>query len=410
MIGALHIGIAGPLATADIEHLLEPGQSHLPRAMQGASLLVSLIDEFLARGHRVSAFTVDPSLAPARDNIVRGHGDRFAVYYVPIRRHSFRSSEGVRGRMTDFYRLERQALERAMRTAAPDLLHAHWQYEYGMAALQSGVPALVTCHDAPWLVLRMMPNPYRLGRLLMAARVLRRARHVSAVSPYLQQAIGAMAARPVSLVPNPLPRAVTGERRDDGLRSTRPARVAMIVNGWGKRKNADRGMEALLLLQAALPATELHLIGPGFGPGEVAFEWAAERRASERFVFHGRLPYQRTIELLGTMQVLLHPALEESFGMTVAEAMSLGVPVVAGAEAGAVPWVTGGGSAGLLVDVRSPPAMCRAVRRLLDDEALYRACAEAGMTRARENFSAGAVADAYLSLYRQVLVDEGVAA
>jgi glycosyltransferase involved in cell wall biosynthesis len=56
--------------------------------------------------------------------------------------------------------------------------------------------------------------------------------------------------------------------------------------------------------------------------------------------------------------------------MTLIEAMSQGLPVVAGAHAGAVPWVLGHGRAGVLVDVDDPRAIARAVEAVLSQEAL----------------------------------------
>lgn len=395
----LHVGIAGPIATRDVAHLLDHPE-RLPATMQGASLLVSLIEELLARGCTVSAFTVEPSLAPRADNIVCGSGGRFTLYYVPIRRRSVRFEAGVRGRILDLYALEREALVAAMRRAAPDVVHAHWQYEYGWAAIDSGLPHVVTCHDSPWLVLRMLPNAYRVGRLLMARHVLRRARIVTAVSPYLVGAVQGMSRVRVELVPNPMPAAPSAARavrRAPG--PARSARVAMIINGWGKRKNADRGLLAMRRLQQLRPGTECHLIGPDFSPGEQAATWASAHGIGTGFHFHGRMPYDCVQSMLDGMDLLIHPALEESFGMTIAEAMSFGIPVVAGRDSGAVPWVTGDGAAGRLVDVRSEVAMADAAAELLGAPDAYRRCSEAGLQRAQSVFGARGVVDAYAALY-----------
>ena len=79
-------------------------------------------------------------------------------------------------------------------------------------------------------------------------------------------------------------------------------------------------------------------------------------------------------------RLLVQPSLDEGFGMTVLEAMSLGVPVVA-ANRGSLPEVLGG--AGLLVDPEQPADVAHAIARLLDDDGLAAACAEKGMARAR---------------------------
>src|SRR5205807_2662179 len=79
-------------------------------------------------------------------------------------------------------------------------------------------------------------------------------------------------------------------------------------------------------------------------------------------------------------RLLVQPSFEEGFGLTVLEAMTLGVPVVA-ANRGALPELVG--DAGPLVDPDTPEEMASAIGRLLDDEAFAAACASKGPIRAR---------------------------
>lgn len=400
----MHIGIAGPIATVDIAHLLEPGSGPVSE-MQGSSLLVTLIEELLARGHRVSAFTAEPSLEPRNDNIVVAHGPGLSVYFVPRRRRGFRFDRGHRGRIVDLFKLEREALVRAMRLAAPDIVHAHWTYEFGWAAQDAGLPCLISCHDAPWTILRLMKDFYRAGRLVMACRVLRHAKHLTAVSPYLLDELSRLTTAHIEIVPNPLPHKTLalGRERRHGDFAHRPARIIMIINGWSKIKNADIGMAGLVKLKRKRPELELDLVGPGLGKGENAEQWARDRGVHLLFNFHGRMPYEDTQQLLARADVLVHPSIQESFGMTVAEAMALGIPVVAGISSGAIPWVTGDGQAGLLVDVRSEDAIAEAAGRLMNEPELYARCSASGRKRATQVFSPAAVADAYLNQYEHVL-------
>jgi glycosyltransferase involved in cell wall biosynthesis len=100
-------------------------------------------------------------------------------------------------------------------------------------------------------------------------------------------------------------------------------------------------------------------------------------------------------------RLLVQPSLDEGFGMTVLEAMSLGVPVVA-ASRGSLPEVLGG--AGLLVDPEQPADIAHAIARLLDDDGLAAACAEKGIARARAfNWveTAGRVYDTYTAAMKR---------
>jgi alpha-1,3-rhamnosyl/mannosyltransferase len=80
-------------------------------------------------------------------------------------------------------------------------------------------------------------------------------------------------------------------------------------------------------------------------------------------------------------RLLVQPSFEEGFGITVLEAMTLGVPVVA-ADRGALPELLGG--AGLLVDPERSAAIADALSRVLGDAPFAAACAAKGLARARE--------------------------
>lgn len=402
----MRIGIAGPLATPDIEHLLDGDTTLLPREMKGATLLVSLIEALIRDGHEVIAFTTDPALAPRRQNRMRANGRNFTVCYVPRRRHSLRPDRGARGRMLDLFALERHALADAMREDRPDIIHAHWSYEFASAALDTGLPCLITCHDSPWAILKVQRDLYRLGRYLMAKSVLRRAKNVTVVSPYLVRALRSMTRVPLSVVPNPLPDTLFEMGRVRSLRSfqVRPPKIAMLLSGWSSLKNPQPGMLAMARIRTVYPGAQMHLYGSGYGPGERAQQWAAKQNMEDAFIFHGLTPHALTMRELDDMDVLLHTSVEESFGMTVAEAMVLGLPVVAGQASGAVPWVLGGeNGGGALIDIRSPEKIAEAVLAILGDPALYARYSSQGRTRANALFSPSSVARSYLDHYHRLL-------
>lgn len=401
----LRIGIAGPLATQDISHLLEPGAVPVGHEMRGASLLVTLMEELLSRGHHVVAFTTEPALDPRRGNVLVRHGERFEAHFVPLRRSGFRHDRGRRGRMLDLFKLERDALVEAMQKAKPDLVHAHWTYEFAWAAIEAGLPHVVTCHDSPRAILGLMRDLYRLGRYIMARHVLRHAKYLTAVSPYLSNDLSTSRTGPIQVVPNPIPHRILqrGRCRTHDDFSERSIRIAMVINGWSKRKNAEVAMRALDKIVMARSRVEVDLVGPGFGEGEAAQQWARGAALQSAFKYHGWVPYRAAQDLVAAADLLVHPALEESFGMTVAEAMGLGVPVVAGVNSGAVPWVTGDGSGGVLVDVRSERAIADGVDCLLGSADVYSRFSENGRQRALAVFSPQAVVDAYMSVYQRAL-------
>jgi glycosyltransferase involved in cell wall biosynthesis len=98
-------------------------------------------------------------------------------------------------------------------------------------------------------------------------------------------------------------------------------------------------------------------------------------------------------------RLLVQPSFEEGFGLTVLEAMSLGVPVVA-ARRGSLPEVVG--DAGPLVDPDNPGDIADAIARLLADEGYAAECAARGLARAR-TFSWERTARKVFDVYREAI-------
>ena len=97
-------------------------------------------------------------------------------------------------------------------------------------------------------------------------------------------------------------------------------------------------------------------------------------------------------------RLLVQPSLEEGFGLTVLEAMTAGVPVVA-ANRGALPELVQ--EAGLLVEPE-PESLATGIDRLLSDRDASRQCAERGPLRA-EQFRWAVTAERVYNVYQQAM-------
>lgn len=399
----MKIGIAAPFETSSLADLIGKQAKALPAGYPGAPMIGVLARALIQRGHQVSLYTTDSSLLPAQRDPVMFKNEHLTIYYCPVRPRSFTPQDGMIGRMVDFYRLERRGLTQSILKDQPDIVHAHWAYEFAWAAMESGLPNIVTFHDSPLRVLRYMTNLYRLGRYFMARSTIRTAKLVTTVSPYMQAEMLRWAGRKVELVPNGLEEdwfsiAISPNSRD----LLRP-QIAMVLNGWDHLKNAKPALQAFALIRKNLPLAELHLFGAAFAPNELAEQWCRENGITGGLHFHGKIPYSELKHRLAKMTLLIHPSLEESFGMTVAEAMALALPVVGGSESGAVPWLLEYGQAGLLVNVKDPAQIAEVVLKLFSEPQRYYALAFAAQASARKRFLVSAVAEQYESFYKQVL-------
>lgn len=389
------IGVLGFIATNDL--LSESDRQQLgayPKGREGAPLVSNLINEYIARGHQVLAITTDPQLDDDEPPFVY-KSDRLTYVVIPNRKHTFRPNGKRPGRTADFYRFERGQMVAVLQQYKPDVVHAHWTYEFALAALTYSPNALITVHDNAQTIFQYVRTVERFFMLLLARYVFRRGRWFTAVSPYMARSVQKWTTAPVAVVPNPVvtPTRLTGP----AIVSDGPV-ISLVVNGWDDRKNSKNALLAFKSIQQRYPNAVLWAFGTAFVPDAQAAAFCAEHQIPNVVLF-GPTPHGEVLEKVAQSTLLLHTSLEESFGMVLAEAMSYGVPVVAGKDSGAVPWVVEDG--GLLVDVSKVDAIIGAVDKLLADPLLYERLSANAARIVRNNFPIQRVADQYVDLYRR---------
>lgn len=99
--------------------------------------------------------------------------------------------------------------------------------------------------------------------------------------------------------------------------------------------------------------------------------------------------------------VFVNPALIEPFGLTLIEAASCGVPIVATRDGGPADIIANCGN-GLLIDPTRPEEIARACRDILVDEQGWDRFSNNGINGVRRHYSWDSHADSYLDLIRKV--------
>ena len=383
----MKIGVAGPITTSTLAEFIGLNISRIPEGSGGVSV-TQFIKGLLKKGCHVSVYSFDFEITVP----VTLKGPLLTLYYGPYRQ---------KHRMWDFMKLERKFIQDTIRHDNPDIVHAHWTYEFALGALASGKPTLITVRDWAPTIFRLKTDPYRFGRLLMACATFFKGSHFIANSPYIQKCLKNYLRKDVPVIPNTLDEALfyEGERY---LNTSRPA-IVSVNNGFAKRKNAKSLMRAYKLIKKEIPACRLMLIGSGFEKDGEADKWAKSELLLDGIEFRGLLPHNKVLEILGHSDLLVHPALEESFGMTLLEAMAKKTPVIAGKDSGAVPWVLNYGKAGILVDVKSPNLIAYEAINLLTDEQLWKKFSNSGYRYAWENFRLSKIVGQSLNEYKKIL-------
>lgn len=386
------IGMLGPITLRDFREFLDPREDFdaLPKGLGGSP--VNLLScELLRRGHRMVIITVDPS--------VRGEvivtGERLRICVGPDRRKHAR----------DFFWEERKYLVRTIRRENPDVLHAQWTYEFALAAVSSGLPYIVTAHDAPINVLRRNFIPYRIARTVMAYVALWRAKRVVSVSPYVAKHLRRFAFhwRRIQVIPNGLSQELFDLRIANRVRA-RDVTFATVLNGWAGYKNGQAAIQAFAELREQIPAARLLMFGQGHGVGSPAEEWSHEKELHHGIEFVGHVLHDELIQRLRSdVDVLVHPSLEESHGMALIEAMALGIPVIGGSKSGAVPWTLDEGRAGILVDMKYPKMLAEAMLKLATSAREREAWGATGSASVQRRFHVRAIANEYEACYKQAM-------
>ena len=162
-----------------------------------------------------------------------------------------------------------------------------------------------------------------------------------------------------------------------GALDVRPGGFLLAVGNLSTRKNLGTLVRALSKVEAS--GVPLVLAGrPGRGHGDLDQEirrcGVAERVRLAGFVPEGDLP-----ALVQSSLALVHPAVDEGFGLPPLEAMAAGIPVIA-ARAGSIPEVVG--DAACLVDPLDAAAWTEAIDLVAGDGTRRSELAAAGRSRA----------------------------
>ena len=131
-------------------------------------------------------------------------------------------------------------------------------------------------------------------------------------------------------------------------------------------------------------------------------ELAVELGMAGQVTFTGFVPDANVAGLLASSALVVHPALEEDFGLTVAEAQALGVPVVAYAAVGPAAIIEEGRT-GWLVPVGDVGGLGLKLGSVLASPAQLVQAGEAGRIRSRGEFGAERHARLTEAIYERAL-------
>ena len=349
--------ILGPLRLNDLTHWIyknKNNQAILSRVSgMGGTPVVELVRALLIKNVQLDIITLDPNSRLKGDIL---YGKNLKIYCLPIRlRHS----------SLDLFRGETKLICDVLKEISPDVIHSHWpMYTLGALEYNRSI-TLATFHDHP---LNCLLLGFRRLPVFVASHVAyHRSKHISVVAHYIKKYVAHFSSNEISVIHNIL--------RPDLFKTpiqiyaSRTIQISSIGN-WSKLKNMSTLLKAFAIIKNQLNSLliQLNVIGPGLEINGPCHKWAISNQMEQHVNFLGNMTYLQTIETIKGSVCLIHPSLEEAFPGPVAEAMALGVPVIAGKNVGEILYMTDTGNCGTLINVKSPIEMAIALKYVINNQ------------------------------------------
>jgi len=309
------------------------------------------------------------------------------------------------GRLT-FHRRDVALLHRCLEEISPDVVHAHGTGLYAGAAVTGRWPAVITVHGIIRREAHMAVNfKDWIGwqfNILYERQVLRAARHVIAINPYVVKEFAHLLRGAVYLIENPV-----AEEFFKIHSRGEPGRI-LFAGLVIARKDPLTAIRAFAQARALHPQARLRIAGAL--DAEPAYAAAAQKLAARLGLasavdFLGHLDEAAILEEYRACSLFLLSSVQETAPVVVAQALAAGRPVVATA-AGGTAFMVEDGVTGLVAPVGDAAGLGRALTRLLDEPALHQRMAAAARRQAEARFRVAEVAAQTLAVYRE-LAGEG---
>jgi len=202
---------------------------------------------------------------------------------------------------------------------------------------------------------------------------------------------------PILVVPNGLDR-----RWGNDLEGREFADGDTLHIGYFGRLSKEKGLATLIEALRSLQGRSWHLHVYGDGHTRAHVERAiAAAGVVEVVTLHGSIAPAAVPEHMGACHVIAIPSLQEGHPYVALEASRLGIPIIA-CRVGGLSDVVHEGRNGFLVTPGDPPALARALGRLLAEPRLLRQLRRDAITH-RNDYTADDMTELVLEAYRRAL-------
>lgn len=285
------------------------------------------------------------------------------------------------------------------RKICPDIIHCHSSAAglWTRLAVRNAIPTLFTAHG--W---GFTPGTPRLRRiaLLVAEKLVSRFTAlficVSEYDKHLATKYGIAPPRKIAIIHNGI------EAQEHADRKSSPGPIkAVFVGRLADPKDPELLVRALSELpEQVRDAYELQIIGDGPLLAELQ-KLVTRHAANVRLA--GALSRENVLRVLSESDIFVLTSRYEGFPISILEAMSMGLPVIASDVGGIPEAVTP--ACGILVGAGDKNALKNALVYFAENRDSIRQFGEVARRRAENEFSIDSMCEKTVSIYRRILAD-----
>jgi glycosyltransferase involved in cell wall biosynthesis len=158
-----------------------------------------------------------------------------------------------------------------------------------------------------------------------------------------------------------------------------------------------KGCEEILNAASELPEIDFHLYGKMHADLDAAF-----RTAPQNVFLHGEVKHSTLISEMAKSDFLIFPSYSEGFPLTVLEAMTLSLPIIA-TQVGAIPEMVSENEGGYLIPARATDALINAIKKLIAHPEKMFAMGEFNKQKSFAHYRYSVVITRLLTIYNKIL-------
>lgn len=358
----------------------------------GSGIVATELGKSLSRrGHEVHFISYD---VPQR---LQGANEKFHFHHVDVPLYPlFKFPPYTLALASSIYQIYQES--------SLDILHVHYAIPHCTSAFlakqmlckqhQVSLKVVATLHGTDTELVGQMPSYKPVVEFSIDS-----CNAVTAVSQYLKKATLAEfdIKEDIQVIYNPIDTDYFCPPAHD-TRPERRKKTIVHISNFRPVKRIEDVIKVFDLITSAVPA---HLVFVGEGPERLGAEMLVERLGlQDKVEFWG--PRLGVREILQESDLLISTSECESFGMTIAEAMSCATPVVA-TRAGGVVEVVEDGVTGFLNPVGCIQGIAESAVQILTNPHLQRQMGTAGRELVQRKFNVNQITSQYEALYQKLI-------